>query len=120
MQLKAGKWPLYRFAGDEAPGDVNGQGSGDVWFVARPPGEAHQVAAVSLGGREPERGHGHRAVSMATFASRVRSFALGSVLRRLEELELVPDRRLRVRRPDGTVAFDGSTSTRANGSARVA
>src|SRR4249919_739775 len=27
-QLKAGKWPLYRFAGDAAPGDVNGQGSG--------------------------------------------------------------------------------------------
>ena len=36
MQLKAGKWPLYRFAGDEAPGDVNGQGSGDVWFVLDP------------------------------------------------------------------------------------
>ena len=33
MQLKAGKWPLYTFAGDEAPGDVNGQGSGGVWFV---------------------------------------------------------------------------------------
>ena len=32
-QLKAGKWPLYRFSGDGAPGDVNGQGSGDVWFV---------------------------------------------------------------------------------------
>jgi predicted lipoprotein with Yx(FWY)xxD motif len=31
--LKAGKWPLYRFAGDAAPGDVNGQGSGGVWFV---------------------------------------------------------------------------------------
>lgn len=36
MQLKAGKWPLYTFAGDEAPGDVNGQGSGDVWFVLDP------------------------------------------------------------------------------------
>lgn len=32
-QLKAGKWPLYRFSGDAAPGDVNGQGSGGVWFV---------------------------------------------------------------------------------------
>jgi predicted lipoprotein with Yx(FWY)xxD motif len=31
--LKAGKWPLYRFAGDAAPGDVNGQGSGGVWFA---------------------------------------------------------------------------------------
>lgn len=33
LQLKAGKWPLYRFSGDSAPGDVNGQGSGGVWFV---------------------------------------------------------------------------------------
>jgi predicted lipoprotein with Yx(FWY)xxD motif len=31
--LKAGAWPLYRFAGDAAPGDTNGQGSGGVWFV---------------------------------------------------------------------------------------
>ncbi len=37
-QLAAGIWPLYRFAGDAAPGDVNGQGSGDVWFVAAPDG----------------------------------------------------------------------------------
>jgi predicted lipoprotein with Yx(FWY)xxD motif len=36
FQLKAGKWPLYRFAGDEAPGDTNGQGSGDVWFAVDP------------------------------------------------------------------------------------
>ncbi|HEX6569836.1 MAG TPA: hypothetical protein VF015_11745 [Acidimicrobiales bacterium] len=33
QQLKAGKWPLYRFSGDQAPGDVNGQGSGGVWFA---------------------------------------------------------------------------------------
>lgn len=31
--LKFGDWPLYRFAGDSAPGDVNGQGVGDVWFA---------------------------------------------------------------------------------------
>jgi predicted lipoprotein with Yx(FWY)xxD motif len=31
--LKVGKWPLYRFAGDAAPGDINGQGSGGVFFV---------------------------------------------------------------------------------------
>jgi predicted lipoprotein with Yx(FWY)xxD motif len=37
-QLKAGKWPLYRFAGDQAQGDVNGQGSGGVWFAVRPDG----------------------------------------------------------------------------------
>lgn len=33
QQLKVGVWPLYRFAGDAAPGDVNGQGSGGVWFL---------------------------------------------------------------------------------------
>jgi predicted lipoprotein with Yx(FWY)xxD motif len=33
LQLVAGKWPLYYYVGDSAPGDVNGQGSGDVWFV---------------------------------------------------------------------------------------
>jgi predicted lipoprotein with Yx(FWY)xxD motif len=32
-QLKAGKWPLYRFSGDAAAGDTNGQGSGGNWFV---------------------------------------------------------------------------------------
>ena len=37
-QVVAGDWPLYTFAGDAAPGDVNGQGSGDVWFVVAPDG----------------------------------------------------------------------------------
>jgi predicted lipoprotein with Yx(FWY)xxD motif len=32
-QLKIGKWPLYRYAGDTAPGETGGQASGDVWFV---------------------------------------------------------------------------------------
>jgi predicted lipoprotein with Yx(FWY)xxD motif len=31
--IKYGDWPLYYFAGDEAPGDVNGQGVNDVWYV---------------------------------------------------------------------------------------
>jgi predicted lipoprotein with Yx(FWY)xxD motif len=33
MQLTAGKFPLYRFAGDARPGDINGQGANGVWFV---------------------------------------------------------------------------------------
>ena len=32
-QLRAGQWPLYTFSGDSKPGDVNGQGSGGVWFA---------------------------------------------------------------------------------------
>ena len=39
QQLKAGKWPLYRFAGDSAPGDINGQGSGGVWFAVAADGK---------------------------------------------------------------------------------
>jgi predicted lipoprotein with Yx(FWY)xxD motif len=32
-------WPLYHFAGDSAPGDTNGQGLNDVWFVVGADGE---------------------------------------------------------------------------------
>jgi predicted lipoprotein with Yx(FWY)xxD motif len=31
--LSYGGWPLYFFAGDIAPGDVNGQAVNDVWWV---------------------------------------------------------------------------------------
>ncbi|MGH2681814.1 MAG: COG4315 family predicted lipoprotein [Actinomycetota bacterium] len=31
--------PLYYFAGDEAPGDTNGQGLIDAWYVVSPEGE---------------------------------------------------------------------------------
>ena len=41
-QLKAGKWPLYRFAGDATAGATNGQGSGGVWFAVTPPGALHK------------------------------------------------------------------------------
>lgn len=37
-QLKAGDWPLYTFASNTAPGDVNGQGVGDVWLAVAPDG----------------------------------------------------------------------------------
>jgi len=42
-QLEAGTWPLYRYIGDAAPGDVNGQGSGGVWFVVTPTGGLHKT-----------------------------------------------------------------------------
>ena len=41
-QLVFGEWPLYRFAGDAAPGDVNGQGINDVWFVIGPDGSLYR------------------------------------------------------------------------------
>jgi hypothetical protein len=39
FQLAAGGQPLYTFSGDAAPGDVNGQGVGEVWFVVGTDGE---------------------------------------------------------------------------------
>lgn len=38
FQLMAGGWPLYLFAGDAAPGDITGQGSGGNWFLVAPDG----------------------------------------------------------------------------------
>ena len=38
-QVTFGGMPLYYFAGDERPGDTNGQGIGDVWFVVGPDGQ---------------------------------------------------------------------------------
>lgn len=37
-QVAANGWPLYYFAPDERPGDANGQGANDVWWVLRPDG----------------------------------------------------------------------------------
>ncbi len=38
-QVTYNGWPLYYYAEDTAPGDVNGQGVGGVWFVVSPTGE---------------------------------------------------------------------------------
>lgn len=37
-QVAANGWPLYYFDGDEAPGDVAGQGVNEVWWVLEPDG----------------------------------------------------------------------------------
>lgn len=36
MQVTYNGWPLYYWVEDQAPGDVTGQGVGDVWYVAVP------------------------------------------------------------------------------------
>ncbi|HEX7097733.1 MAG TPA: hypothetical protein VF377_00715 [Acidimicrobiia bacterium] len=38
-QVTYNGWPLYYFAADAGPGDINGQGVGDNWFVIDPSGE---------------------------------------------------------------------------------
>lgn len=53
-QLTINGMPLYLFAGDAAPGDVNGQGLNDVWFVVDESGamieaSADDAALVDLG-----------------------------------------------------------------------
>jgi predicted lipoprotein with Yx(FWY)xxD motif len=40
LQVTYEGWPLYYFAADEAPGDANGEGVGEVWYIATPSGEA--------------------------------------------------------------------------------
>ena len=45
-QVAAGGWPLYYFADDEAPGDANGQGAGDVWWVLGPDGTPKRPAST--------------------------------------------------------------------------
>jgi len=37
-QLAVGGWPLYHYAADAEPGDVNGQGVGGNWFAVAPDG----------------------------------------------------------------------------------
>lgn len=37
-QVTYNDWPLYHFSGDQAPGDTNGQGISDVWYVVSPNG----------------------------------------------------------------------------------
>lgn len=38
LQLTVDGHPVYYFGGDKAKGDVNGQGIGEVWFLAGPDG----------------------------------------------------------------------------------
>jgi predicted lipoprotein with Yx(FWY)xxD motif len=38
VQLTLHGWPLYRYAGDSAPGQTNGEGIGGTWFAVKPTG----------------------------------------------------------------------------------
>lgn len=39
-QVTYNGWPLYHFAGDAAPGNTNGQGIGNIWYVVDAAGNA--------------------------------------------------------------------------------
>jgi len=49
-QLTLNGWPLYFYAGDGHPGDLNGEGVGGTWHAIAPTGKP---AAVTPGGGEP-------------------------------------------------------------------
>lgn len=49
MQVTYAGHPLYHFAGDENPGDVNGHGLNDVWWLVRPDGTAIPKSEVGMG-----------------------------------------------------------------------
>jgi predicted lipoprotein with Yx(FWY)xxD motif len=55
MQLTLNGWPLYRFAGDTAPGQVNGQGVGGTWFASTPEGKKAQGMAVQPPAQAPSQ-----------------------------------------------------------------
>ena len=64
-QLVAGKWPLYYYSGDTAPGDVNGQGSGDVWFVVGLDAKLIRDPAPAGSGSDPEAAAAATSVEVA-------------------------------------------------------
>nr|WP_240947836.1 hypothetical protein [Planosporangium mesophilum] len=37
-QVTIGGWPVYRYAGDAAPGETKGHGVGNTWFAVTPQG----------------------------------------------------------------------------------
>jgi predicted lipoprotein with Yx(FWY)xxD motif len=49
-QVTYNGWPLYYFAGDGKPGDTNGQGVRDVWFVISPQGEKISMVSMKTSG----------------------------------------------------------------------
>jgi predicted lipoprotein with Yx(FWY)xxD motif len=46
--------PLYHYSGDSAPGDINGEGIGDIWFAVSAKGEK-----VTAAGGDDSGGHGY-------------------------------------------------------------
>jgi predicted lipoprotein with Yx(FWY)xxD motif len=46
VQLTLHGWPLYRYAGDSAPGQINGEGLDGSWFAVRPTGAKALTASA--------------------------------------------------------------------------
>jgi predicted lipoprotein with Yx(FWY)xxD motif len=46
-QITVNGWPIYTYAGDQAPGDVTGQNVNGIWFVMSPDGKPIKDATDS-------------------------------------------------------------------------
>ncbi|WP_067484947.1 hypothetical protein [Actinomadura hibisca] len=46
-QVTLGGWPLYKYAKDQSPGDVKGQGVGGTWYASAPDGKKAGVKAAT-------------------------------------------------------------------------
>jgi predicted lipoprotein with Yx(FWY)xxD motif len=49
-QVTIGGWPVYRYGGDLAPGQANGQGVGNAWFAITPQGRKAAGAPANNAG----------------------------------------------------------------------
>jgi predicted lipoprotein with Yx(FWY)xxD motif len=58
LQVTYAGHPLYRYAGDEQPGQANGQGIGGVWFVVGADGAPVREATQAAGGYGGRYGDG--------------------------------------------------------------
>jgi predicted lipoprotein with Yx(FWY)xxD motif len=65
LQLTIGKWPIYRFSKDTAPGQTNGEGVGGIWFAVSPTGSK----VLPVGGSAPS-GAPSAAATTSTSSSR--------------------------------------------------
>ncbi|MQS16595.1 hypothetical protein F7Q99_31510 [Streptomyces kaniharaensis] len=54
-QVTLNGWPLYRFAGDTASGQTNGQGVGGTWFASTPEGKKASGAAGQAPAQTPSQ-----------------------------------------------------------------
>jgi predicted lipoprotein with Yx(FWY)xxD motif len=61
VQLTLHGWPLYRYAGDTAPGQINGEGLDGTWFAVRPTGAKALTASAgtSTGTSSTSNGGGY-------------------------------------------------------------